>query len=387
MNAVTSGIVIEVPRGGTISGKVISAREHLPLADMDIDVFDLLGARIPLTARTDASGHYLLGALPAGDYLVRADSWLGQNYSALYHSNAIFELDATPVTVTVGSDTGGIDFALNQGAAIQGVLTASNGGAPAPGIDMDVFDPKGRFYSIADAVSSVTGFYRLTLMPPGDWIVQADPTVQQGYVDEYYDGEYALTRASIVTLSSGQSVGGVDIALDPGGTISGTIRISGTDEPLMDARVRSFFTDGMNIDVAAKSDATGTYTLGLLPVGQYLIMAEPPADLGLVAEYYNEVTDITAASLVDVTVGQDHPGIDFHLDSNSTNTPTDTPTDVPTNTPTPRAGDLNNDGVLDVLDVFVFSSQWQQTESSVADLDANGSVNAEDLLRLISMID
>ena len=45
---------------------------------------------MPANAKTDATGYYLIGAFPAGDYTIRCQPTPAQGYIPLYYSNSIF---------------------------------------------------------------------------------------------------------------------------------------------------------------------------------------------------------------------------------------------------------------------------------------------------------
>jgi len=313
INAITPDVDIDLPVGGTISGTVMETGTLTTLVEIDIDVFDTAGTLMPVHAKTDASGNYIIGGLPSGNYVVRADPTLAQGYAPQFYPGVTFEADALPVAVTAGSDRPNVDFLLSAACIIQGIVTGSDTLLPVAGIDLDLFDTGGRFYSAADAVTSSTGFYQLGPVPSGQWVLQADPTLIQAYVDEYYDGEYALSRATVLNPGPGAVLSGIDIVLDRGGTVSGTIRSAAGNDPLPGVDIDVFLPDGRRIDVTTTTGLDGNYTLGLLPPGQYVIRADPAAVSGLAEIYYNGVYTLPEAQLVTVTVNADTPGVDFLL--------------------------------------------------------------------------
>jgi len=313
IDTITTGIDINLPPGGTISGTVMDSGTFSPLAGIDLDVLDTAGNLMPVNAKTDVLGNYIIGGLPAGDYLVRADPTLAQGYAPQYYLAQVFEADAQAVPVTVGLDTPGVDFSLSAAGAIRGVVTGSDTASPLAGIDLDLFDTAGRFYSTANAVTSSTGFYELGPLPPGQWILQADPTIAQGYVDEYYDGVYRRSQAAVLTVSSGGLLTGIDLVLDPGGSVSGTIRSLIGNQPVADVDIDVFRSDGTRIDVTTKTGTSGDYLLGLLPAGQYFIRADPAAASPFSDVWYDGAPTMTGAQLVTVTVNAETPGIDFLL--------------------------------------------------------------------------
>lgn len=421
VNMVTSGIDVAVPRGGTISGLVRDSETLLPLADIDLDVFDLLGVRMPVNAKTDSAGNYLIGVLPAGHYRVRADPTLGQGFASEYFNEVILEASGALVTVTTNSNTPNISFDLDRAAVIEGVITGADTLLPLAGIDLDLFTEQGNLYASANAISSATGFFRLGPVPPGAWVLQADPTIAQGYVDEYYDSELAFSRATRIFCNAGQTRPNTNLVLDRGGLITGTIRLQSNNQPYAHCDLDVFFTDRRRVDDAAISDTNGNYILGLLPPGQYIVRADPPTVSELAEEYYTNVLDITSALPVTVDLGQTTGMIDFSLDPppgpTSTPTPTSTGTVTPSLTPTPTSsllptatptgpdstptetatpsntrdsllptdtpdGDINSDTFINVVDLLLLLEQWKNNApdpARSADFDADATVGPQDL--------
>ncbi len=380
VNTITAGVDVQLSRGGTISGAVRAAGSQTPLADVDLDVFDAASHAMPVDAKSDVLGHYLIGALPPASYFVRANPTAVQGYATQYYASTVFEADATPVAVVVGSDTPGVDFALTPGGSIEGIITGADTSQPLAGIDLDLFDVTGRFYSPVEAITSATGFYRLAPVPPGTWIVEADPTLAQGYVDEYYGGEYALSRATRILLDPGTARTDSNLVLDPGGTISGSIHHRDTGTPLAGVDLDVFFANRQRLDVTTRTDAAGNFLLGLLPAGAYLLRADPPAATGLEQQYYDGARDASSAQFIAVSVGQDHAGINFLLG------PAATPTPTPSPSPTPRPGDLNGDGQITSLDLLLFALAWQSAEvQSPAELNGTPPVDQSDLLDLLKL--
>ncbi len=117
----TSGIDFSLGRGGNIEGTVTDAKSGLPIP------YTLVVARnsttmLEVAARTDASGMYVVGGMPSGDYLVFA---VAKAYKIQYYNNAIDVSSATLVTVTAPNTTRGIDFSLQPAPIVKSALTGS----------------------------------------------------------------------------------------------------------------------------------------------------------------------------------------------------------------------------------------------------------------------
>ncbi|MCA9418900.1 MAG: carboxypeptidase regulatory-like domain-containing protein, partial [Candidatus Omnitrophica bacterium] len=265
------------------------------------------------TAKSDAVGFYRLGGLPVGDYTVRADPIDSLGLVTEFYNGTPFPDQATFVSVTTGMETTNIDFTLDAGGYIEGLVLAQSGGAPVPGIDLDLFSDTGTFISAVDAVSSSTGYYRLGPIAPGNWVVQADSTPAQGYVDQYFNLKTTFPSADLISVSANATTSNIDFSPLSGGTISGTIRAAQNNQPLPDIDLDVFLTDGTPVSIDARSDLTGQFLLGPLPPGQYIIRADPLNASGYIDQYYDGAVTLGAATPVTVTVSQETSGIDFLL--------------------------------------------------------------------------
>ena len=102
------------------------------IEDQNVDVYDAAGNYVTY-AFSDASGTYVSeDGLPAGTYYARTWNSLGM-IDELWDNITCLECDVTtgtPIAVTVGTTTPGIDFALAQGGLIAGTVTHAGTGDP-----------------------------------------------------------------------------------------------------------------------------------------------------------------------------------------------------------------------------------------------------------------
>jgi uncharacterized repeat protein (TIGR03803 family) len=104
---------------------VHQAAAGIPLANVTVQILTAAGS-VVASASTTAAGHYETGGLPAGTYLVRTLNTLGFKdalFSAVDCAPICEVTRGTPIVVTVGSTTAGIDFVLENRPA--SVLTVS----------------------------------------------------------------------------------------------------------------------------------------------------------------------------------------------------------------------------------------------------------------------
>jgi hypothetical protein len=111
----TAGIDASLDRYGTISGTMTNEAGE-PVTDACAYAWTpdgtFGGYGLP-----DENGHYLIGGLDTGDYVVQFIDCTG-TYGDEYYDNKLFEEDADQVSVVYGQDTGGIDVVLQDTAPV-----------------------------------------------------------------------------------------------------------------------------------------------------------------------------------------------------------------------------------------------------------------------------
>ena len=210
---------------------------------------------------TDDEGRFAFAGLPAGRFTVSASrpAFLTRAHGAR-HSGRL----GVPIPVAAGQTVTGIKISLMRGAVIAGTLRQPTG-EPAVGIRVSVLrvepDHRGESVGASPAVSVDTddrGSYRLFGLPPGQYIVVAQPSslaAQRPSSDEidrelqrlaqrtppargttgfspvpadsrdrdarpfrltpiFYPGTPVAASAQRITLSPGQERAGVDFAID-----------------------------------------------------------------------------------------------------------------------------------------------------------------------------
>ncbi len=347
-------------RGTTISGTITDAVTGLPIGGMDLDVFAFDQSFIgSINARTDSLGAYVLGVFPAGCYYVQADPET-TFYLPEFTSGDMFIGSATSICVDGTTPVTGADIAMDLGGKISGFLTDAVNAAPVDSIDIDVFDLSGAFLGYADGMSLVDGSYIVGALPPGQYIVQADPRVTQGYPDTYFGDVLGFKQAVPVTVGAGSTTAGADIHLQPGGTFSGIVTSAATGLPVPGLRISVFDSTGSILSGLGGTTASdGTYQAGVVPPGNYFLRAAGDSATGLAFEFFPGVSLVSAATPVAAMAGVAVPGIDFSLDQGGwiTGTTTEQGTGLP----------------LELCDLDVYSLQQEFIGALVAMTAADGS--------------
>ena len=177
-------------RGGSISGTVTDAVTGQGLTSAAVYIYNTGGELVDLTSVKD--GFYTSGSgLPTGSYFAHTGNYLGyinERYDELPLAGSGGVTAATPIPVTAGQSTLGIDFTVDKGSLISGTI----GGLPTDPSALTspprvlIFDADGDPVSIA--YPGRNGFYISgAAVPPGDYYVEVeDSTGMLGNM--LYDG-------------------------------------------------------------------------------------------------------------------------------------------------------------------------------------------------------
>ena len=308
---------------GSISGHVYESDGTTPVSEpvrIEVDVFSTNQFVTTVDVDILDGGSYQVIGLQAGQYRLGA---AGGSYAQEFYDNAgaAFE-GATPVDVTTGLDTPNIDFTLDPGGTISGMIYAEDGVTPLP--HMPVYSHLESDHQ--DAINACTdnsGHYTLRNVPLNTgMVVEAGGSFNwcggsAAYGETWWVHEALINNATPVTLSLAErDVDGIDIWLEllgPTGTISGTVYQADGVTPIAN----------MGVDIAQGgmgtcTDENGDYTLNL-PFGDYQIRAGANNFCGepnnFVNQYWQYVDDLNLATTITLDLATpDVSAIDFKLD-------------------------------------------------------------------------
>lgn len=308
-SADTTGVNGALASGGTISGTITDAATHDPIANVCVDIenadFSASGY-----ACTDGAGHYTTSGVPTDDYTVAASNYYGPYLSAIYGVDAGHP-DGTPVSVTTGSDSPGIDFALTRGAQFSGTITDAVTGVPLSNICVDVYQPAtDAYYSYYNNCTGADGTYHSAGVPTGDFDLQFS-NYGGRYVQQWYVNAPDQASATPIHANVGVDVTGVNVAMVLGGAVSGTIT-DATANPLSDICVTLYLPDGNFGGDGGCTDGTGKYMSAEVAPGSYKVGFYDPSN-AYNSLYYNNKPDLLTADTIIVTAGATTSGIDAAL--------------------------------------------------------------------------
>ena len=305
----------EVVPKASVKGRVVYGDSERPVRRTVINLVQLRGGR-DLQSATDRSGRFVIPHVPAGRYYVmvnapgiitpfsfvkitadRPEGWVGkvEDYCTEVEVN-----DDNDVEVTVHARAGGV---------VSGKVTYADGD-PAPNILINVMRREGKeLLPIFTGISPSTlarmhtddrGTYRITGLPPGEYLVAAAEThtaldgksrAYGGFEDlftsdalssTYYGGSGSIKDATPLNIELGAEVADIDITLAEVVTHA----LGGT----LTARVDGVVLPGANISITNRerptwqregtrqttSDKAGKWLFAEVPDGTYAIKVNPP---------------------------------------------------------------------------------------------------------------
>lgn len=250
-----------------------------------------------------------------GDYLLRVRpgpvrlSFEGDGLSREYYDDAGTLEEAEVLTAVAGRTIEGIDVVLSAGRTISGMITAPDG-TPVVGVEVDARTSAGEHHFRATRTAA-DGSYEITGLLPATYTVSARST-------DYAQFWLSTSYPAGVPLGSVPRVTGIDMVMELGGRIEGTV--TGPDgQP---ARGLAETTEVLPTGYPSGTRGSGEFLPGgggrysvLVPAGQHVVRFGP---YDYAAEYYDDASSIESATPVSVAPGQAVTGIDAVVSSGAT---------------------------------------------------------------------
>jgi ELWxxDGT repeat protein len=307
----TTGLDLNLPRGGSISGRVVHARSGVPIPNVQVILAGETGAGVRFTG-SGTGGRYRFDALPDGRYYVYTGEVFAAVIGQIYRdrdctAGCPAATSGDPVSVTAGSETSGIDFLLHDFGRISGTVRDASTGAPAAGVSVS-FTLTGTTDTAPFVNTDDQGRYTSPLLRPGAYYIIASAT---GYTKVRYPATPCPnvscdpTAGTAVPLAADAGISGIDLSLRPSqGRLTGIVR--GSDgNPLPGVRVGLFDTKGLFISSLGgfvETTATGQYVFPAVPAGTYFL--QTTGELLGGGNCSTAPCDVTGATPVVLTEGQ-----------------------------------------------------------------------------------
>lgn len=302
--------------GGSIAGTVTDAQTGQALDDARVRVYDESGYMVEY-GWSGVGGAYEVLGLVSGTYYAVAEGgyYVRELYDDISCLSGCDPTAGTPIAVTIGEQTTGIDFALDREGAISGIVLDEAVGVPLIDFRVEVWDEEGDWVG---SDNGHWGIYTVGGLPAG--IYHATTDNNSGYQDELYDdlpctgGQCEPTSGTPIAVAAGMNTTGIDFDLVLGGAITGTVTDVATGSPISGS-VQVWSSSGEQVGYDGIYD--GDYSVSGLPTGDYFVGTDTESWQGYTDELYDNVfcpagCDPTSGTPVAVVAG-DTTRIDFGL--------------------------------------------------------------------------
>ena len=248
--------------GASISGRVTDAESGAPLANVEVGSDNVLNDGSDANTRTGDDGRYILRGMAPGSYRIQAEADEGA-YIEQYYNNRLGRDAAEILVVRAAEVIEDINFALETGGTISGIVSDKITGLPLR--DVRIRSRSAEYDTGSDANTDASGKYVLNGLAPGSHRIWAD-TEQSPYIQTYYRDVIRWDDADRITIIGKEEVKGIDLSLEQGSTVSGSVLDAETGRPISGLNIRARMVDG---DDSAWADTgfDGTYTLWGIPEG------------------------------------------------------------------------------------------------------------------------
>jgi hypothetical protein len=291
---VTAHIGARMTAGAQIAGTVTqSTSSGTPLQGICVAVFGQgpLGGFAGF-GTTKSDGTYFINGLATGKYQVSFRPGCGPN------ENVLPETLPGTVQLTTGKRVTGVNGVLQVGGQITGTVTNAATGKPQDRVCVDASGPNG----VGEDISFFDGTYTIQQLPTGSYEVDFTHDCQgpsPSLAPQTYKNE-PLGFADPVSVTQGQVTSGIDAAMQPGGTISGTTTISG-GQKANNICVEAVSPQGSG-SITASLQA-GRYTIANLAPGLYRVFFFDCGNRNLAAQEFR------GGQLISVNAGTTTSGV------------------------------------------------------------------------------
>ena len=311
----TSAINAALATGGTITGTVTAASGGASLSGICVDINQIGGSGAG-TATTAANGTYSISGLSTGSYDVEFFTGCGNsgNYLTQWYENQPTSGSAISVPVSAGATTASINAALVTGATITGTVTAAVGGSVQAGICVDANQVGGSGFEAA--TTKADGTYTIAGLATGSYDIEFSPNCGNSgsFLTQWYHNEISATTANAVAVTAGSTTSGINAALAPPGTITGTVTAAMGGAPVSGICVNVTQVGGLGSGFAITA-SDGSYSISGLETGSYSV--EFSTGCGgsgnFLNQWYNNEATAGSANLVSVTAGSTTAAINAAL--------------------------------------------------------------------------
>ena len=331
-----------------ISGKVTNAETHAGIEKANVCLYNegltLIECR---TGVTNASGEYTIEGLTEGHYLV---GFTAAGFANQYYNDVSSLFQAMPVSVTTGIVTEHVDAQLEEAGegGVTGRVTNASNGQGAGGVEACVNTSESRHC----AETNGNGEYTISGVAVGSYTISFSPAEtceeEQGEKIRCQPKSNYIGQSTFVKVKANKTET-VNMALQPGGQISGTVTNASIAHPGIAKVEVCEYKAGKSgkeefVGGCAYTNAGGQYTISGLESGSYKVefngyicsipkKGERECPEVYVTQYYHGQQTLKKGETVSVSTGSNTGGINESLREAFPTAPASTAAPALTGTP------------------------------------------------------
>ena len=268
---------------GRISGTVIGAESQRPVRFARVEIGSNAGAS---SAVTDDNGAFTFERLMPGAYdlHVSKPGYLDTQYGqARPGTNA----PGKPIELKDKEQIDRLVVPLSQGGSISGVIRDDHGDpAYRANVQVSRWVFRNGLRTLEPVESTVTderGRYRVSLLPPRDYIVTAIPDDEgipgtkagpqmSGFAPAFYPGTMTARSAGVISLGLGEERSDIDfpVPLVPLGRVTGTV-LSTEGKPVTNIPVSLVNREFGDFERGTETDGAGRFMFEQVVPGAYIV--------------------------------------------------------------------------------------------------------------------
>lgn len=310
------------PGTGSISGKVVSEKDHHPINQATVYVHSSDAPFFYGKAQTNEDGTYSIGELKSGDY--NAEVYVDGYISEIYNDATSYS-DAILIKVVEPFETPNIDFYVAPGGSISGIVM-DKGGNPIAYASVEarsvISDSIGKNFSTSTSVSTdVRGIYSIKGLKEGNYFVRADYWGPWTGMSLWYPDVALPENAQPVVVQNEQDTPGIDFHFDiinPIGTIKGRVtNLAG--QPIANATIQIqqsvyYPWDGTKwFSSYGITDEDGYYRIENIINGEYIVSCWAQSSWQSLYRYWPDVDTPELAKRILIDETNPNWMLDFNL--------------------------------------------------------------------------
>jgi len=324
---IVNGIDFQLEEGTTLSGSFEDTETGEPLEGIRVNVMSVDGEWINSTDMFAyvGGGFRSRRAWPPGKYFIRTRNTSGfvdQIYDGIECSGTTCDTTAaTTLTFSEGRKIEGIRFSLRKGGSVRGRVVDAVSGSPIEGLPVELRTKDGHELYLGLTADDGSFGSESGLLPGHYSIVTLPHEEHPGKVfggDCYWNTPGEGTE---IEVTAGQVVEGIEVAVDPGGSLGGTVRERSSGRGIADVRIqlnRLRPAVGGGAPADGFTSAQGAFQIRNVCPGDYILTTTNQG--GFIDQLYEGIDcplgkcDTTAGRVVHVANNRISAGIDFLLD-------------------------------------------------------------------------